>query len=73
LTWVDIRTDHPDAVSWDYSSTGQAVAGVQGISMKVRVVWGLGGNVPFDAGGNAVSRRWQKIDKDTILTRTAAQ
>jgi len=73
LTWVDIRTDHPDAVSWDYSSTGQAVAGVQGISMKVRVVWGLGGNVPFDAGGNAVSRRWQKIDKDTILTRTVAQ
>jgi len=37
LVYIDLRDVHPNAVRWDPSVTGQAVRGVQGLSVKVRV------------------------------------
>jgi hypothetical protein len=37
LVYLDLRDVHPNAVRWDPSVTGQAVRGVQGLSVKVRV------------------------------------
>jgi type II secretory pathway pseudopilin PulG len=37
LVYIDLREVHPNAVRWDPSITGQAVRGVQGLSVKVRV------------------------------------
>jgi type II secretory pathway pseudopilin PulG len=37
LVYIDLREVHPNAVRWDPSVTGQAVRGVQGLSVKVRV------------------------------------
>ncbi|MFN4033804.1 MAG: hypothetical protein ACK4ME_09370, partial [Fimbriimonadales bacterium] len=37
LAYLDLRDVHPNAVRWDPSVTGQAVRGVQGLSLKVRV------------------------------------
>lgn len=37
LAYIDLRDVHPNAVRWDPSVTGQAVRGVQGLSVKVRV------------------------------------
>ena len=37
LVYLDLRDAHPNAVRWDPSVTGQAVRGVQGLSVKVRV------------------------------------
>jgi type II secretory pathway pseudopilin PulG len=37
LVYLDLREVHPNAVRWDPSVTGQAVRGVQGLSVKVRV------------------------------------
>lgn len=35
--YVDLRESHPNAVRWDPGVTGQALRGVQGLSVKVRV------------------------------------
>jgi hypothetical protein len=37
LVYIDLREVHPNAVRWDPSVTGQAIRGVQGLSVKVRV------------------------------------
>ncbi|GIV08511.1 MAG: hypothetical protein KatS3mg019_0602 [Fimbriimonadales bacterium] len=37
LAYLDLRDVHPNAVRWDPGVTGQAVRGVQGLSVKVRV------------------------------------
>jgi type II secretory pathway pseudopilin PulG len=37
LVYLDLRDVHPNAVRWDPGVTGQAVRGVQGLSVKVRV------------------------------------
>jgi type II secretory pathway pseudopilin PulG len=37
LVYIDLRDVHPNAVRWDPGVTGQAVRGVQGLSVKVRV------------------------------------
>jgi type II secretory pathway pseudopilin PulG len=37
LVYIDLREVHPNAVRWDPGVTGQAVRGVQGLSVKVRV------------------------------------
>jgi hypothetical protein len=37
LVYIDLREVHPNAARWDPSVTGQAVRGVQGLSVKVRV------------------------------------
>lgn len=37
LVYIDLRDVHPNAERWDPSVTGQAVRGVQGLSVKVRV------------------------------------
>jgi len=37
LVYIDLREVHPNAVRWDPSVTGQAMRGVQGLSVKVRV------------------------------------
>ncbi|OYT72043.1 MAG: hypothetical protein CFK48_03480 [Armatimonadetes bacterium CP1_7O] len=35
--YIDLRDVHPNAVRWDPSITGQAIRGIQGLSVKVRV------------------------------------
>ena len=35
--YIDLRDVHPNAVRWDPSVTGQAMRGIQGLSLKVRV------------------------------------
>ena len=37
LVYIDLREVHPNAARWDPSVTGQAIRGVQGLSVKVRV------------------------------------
>ncbi|MCS7209896.1 MAG: prepilin-type N-terminal cleavage/methylation domain-containing protein [Fimbriimonadales bacterium] len=37
LVYIDLRQVHPNAVRWDPSVTGQAMRGIQGLSVKVRV------------------------------------
>ncbi len=37
LAYLDLRDVHPNAARWDPGVTGQAVRGVQGLSVKVRV------------------------------------
>jgi hypothetical protein len=37
LVYIDLRDVHPNAVRWAPDITGQAVRGVQGLSVKVRV------------------------------------
>jgi hypothetical protein len=37
LVYIDLRDVHPNAMRWDPGVTGQAVRGVQGLSVKVRV------------------------------------
>jgi type II secretory pathway pseudopilin PulG len=37
LVYIDLRDVHPNAVRWDPGVTGQAVRGIQGLSVKVRV------------------------------------
>lgn len=37
LVYIDLHDVHPNAVRWDPSVTGQAMRGVQGLSVKVRV------------------------------------
>ena len=37
LVYIDLRDVHPNAVRWAPEITGQAVRGVQGLSVKVRV------------------------------------
>jgi hypothetical protein len=71
-TWIDIAASdkHPDAVSFDASSTGYAVLGVQGISFRSRVLWKSGSTVTNTANGNVVNTRWRHSDLDTILTRS---
>ncbi|MCS7273288.1 MAG: hypothetical protein NZ550_03965 [Fimbriimonadales bacterium] len=39
LVYIDLRDGHPDAKRWDPSVTGQAIRGVQGLSLKVRVTY----------------------------------
>jgi hypothetical protein len=72
-TWIDIAASdkHPDAVSFDASSTGYAALGVQGISFRTRVLWKTGGTVSQTANGNVISTRWRHADLDTVLTRSS--
>ncbi len=35
--YIDLRDVHPNAVRWDPGVTGQAIRGIQGLSVKVRV------------------------------------
>ncbi|MCS7300098.1 MAG: hypothetical protein NZ556_00890, partial [Fimbriimonadales bacterium] len=37
LVYIDLRDVHPNATRWDPGVTGQAIRGVQGLSVKVRV------------------------------------
>lgn len=37
LVYIDLRDVHPNAVRWDPGVTGQAMRGIQGLSLKVRV------------------------------------
>jgi hypothetical protein len=60
LTWIDLKTLHPEAVQqgWRLTSlpTGIAVSHVQGASIKARVIW-------KDSG------RWRRRDNETILVQ----
>jgi type II secretory pathway pseudopilin PulG len=71
-TWIDIASSdkHPDAISFDASSTGYAALGVQGLSFRSRVLWKSGSTVTSTANGNVVNTRWRHSDLDTILTRS---
>jgi prepilin-type N-terminal cleavage/methylation domain-containing protein len=57
LPYVDVKTQHPDAVGFSYTTTGRAVSNVQGGSLKSRAAW-------------RSSQRWRKIDNDTFLLQT---
>ncbi len=73
-TFIDLRTNHPDAVTWDSSPTGFAASGVQGISLRTRVIWSNGSTISRDvSGNNQVRTRYRKVDMNTILTRTTGQ
>lgn len=68
--YLDITSQHPDATGWDTTTTGLAARGVTGSSFKTRVIWNYGTTVNQTPGGNVISTRWQKIDLDSVLTRT---
>jgi prepilin-type N-terminal cleavage/methylation domain-containing protein len=69
LPYVDIRSLHPDAVSFDTSLIGQAVKNVRGLSFKVRVINTTVSTVNQAPGGNLPVIRWRKFDMDTFLGR----
>jgi hypothetical protein len=78
LTYIDIASefdlsDPERPVAFDYASTGQPLLGVQGVSLRSRVIWRNGGTNTQTGGTNAFTSRWRKVDIDTILTRAPAQ
>lgn len=79
LTYVDVATDFGSTdparpVSFDYKSTGQPVLGVQGVSLRTRVMWRNGGTVSQSGGADSTfTSRWRKVDVDTILARAPGQ
>lgn len=78
LTYVDIADDFAAGdplrpANFDYQSTGQPLLGVQGVSLRSRVIWRNGGAVNQSGGDNVFSSRWRKVDVDTIMGRTPAQ
>ncbi|HZT43011.1 MAG TPA: prepilin-type N-terminal cleavage/methylation domain-containing protein [Chthonomonadaceae bacterium] len=54
LPHIDVKTAHPEAISFNDDPRAQAVSNVQGISLKSRVIW-------------VSSSRWRKLDTDTLL------
>jgi len=73
-TFIDLKTNHPDAVSWDATATGNAISGIQGISIRTRVVWSNGSTINQDSTGTSIPRtRYRKVDLNTILTRTTGK
>jgi len=74
LPFIDIRDQHPEAVSeaWAFSTeeSGQAVANVQGASLKSRVLWLDSSTASKDAAGNnVILHRWRRVDSDTLITK----
>lgn len=70
LTFIDLRDNgYPDARNWNYTTTGQAVAGMQGVSFRSRVLWNNGTAITESSNGNVERVRWRRIDNDTFLTR----
>ena len=56
-SYIDIKDAYADATSFDWV-TGFAVRGVEGISIKVRVIW------------KPATKSWNKYDADGVLSRT---
>jgi hypothetical protein len=78
LTYLDIATEFDPAdpakpVAFDYKSTGQPLIGVQGVSLRARVLWRNTSSVSQSGGENVFAGRWRKVDIDTILARAPGQ
>jgi hypothetical protein len=78
LTYFDIAAEFAPGdpvmpAAFDYASTGQPLLGVQGVSLRTRVIWRNGGSVSQQGGANLFPSRWRKVDVDTILARSPVQ
>ncbi len=68
LSWIDLKEKHPDAAAWPLSEPVVPAFGVQGVSLRSRLIWNDGASVEQSAG-NTARVRWRKVDLDTFLTR----
>ena len=79
LTWAYLPDSYPDAVYWpfvdgtvntSYSEPVQPTVGVQGVSLRSRVMWNNGTTSSRTNGDNTFKTRWRKVDIDTFLLRS---
>lgn len=78
LPYIDLRDQHPEAVSeaWSLSSeeTGAGVGNVQGMSLKSRVLWLDSATSSKDTLGNTVIlKRWRHVDSDTLISKVSSR
>lgn len=75
LTWIDLSENHSSvgdtAVGWALDQSVEPAGSVTGISFRSRAIWARGGGVQSTIGGNVARVRWNKVDVETFLTRSA--
>lgn len=75
LTWVDLAENHSSggdtATGWALDQSVEPAGSVTGISFRSRVIWARGGGVQATTAGNVARVRWNKVDVETFLTRSA--